>query len=817
MRVARLMLSSTPFTTGVRLIHALLALHSLTAVTAAQAHLNGCYWTSTVVFGNITSSSTVPNTFSTTSDGRSISPILQSSTTSNPSTSESIVPTTSATPIITTTSGIASSESAASSFTSTLPTVTPPAPASTPFRITVSGFNARLRPRAPSYLSFNGENAYLIEDEELSGIFVLTSDGQLRTSDATVGTNGRMGSLPLRRFPGLTQPSGYIWYFNDTRLVFGENLAFLALSDGQMFVTFPGGQPPMGAVQLGLEPEFVETMTSSTLLMTSNLASMSSSHGTGATTTTTYMETSVSNPVTGGPYSTTPSIPSSPVTSSTTTPGASSSSTMTPDRPLTSSTTIHTTTLLLPQSTPITASGAPSSNSLSPSPSSPSSNTIASSSRGSTTTIPRSVTSSSSVAPSTTVQVNPVTLLSSTTTNVLTSNAISSSLSATSASPTMSHSSGTTISSTTLTNGPSSSMTSPRATTAVTSTQPQPLSTTLSPSAPSTNAHSSSSVANPNPTSSTTTTRSPSSTSSSLPTTSTPTSSAYPAKRGLAYRNVTTLQYYPPPSPYISWSYNYYSLPNASDDVGAYPYPSSPYRFIPLLYNDAPSLTSIWASNVNFSITHYGTDAIFGFNEPDANFDGQSANMPVAQSIRGYATFMEPFAGRVRIGCPAVTNTGGGIAYLEQFLGNASLHGLTLDFINLHWYASPYNIDYFREFVTQVYNLSVLYSPNITSSFVDTRNGGGTGGGGPGNVLPVWITEFGMDQNNYDLATNVAFLKNASRWMDQQVWVERYAWFGNFPGGLTSYGAPTTGMLLNTDGSGRSALGDVWYRYNGTG
>ncbi|ETI20818.1 hypothetical protein G647_07160 [Cladophialophora carrionii CBS 160.54] len=797
------------FTTSVRLIHALLALHSLTAVTAAQAlsiDSNGCYWTSTVVFGNITSSSTVPNTFSTTSGGRSISPILPSSTVSNPSTSESIVPTTSGPPIITTTSSLASSESTASSFSSTLPTATPPAPASTLFRITVSGFNARLRPRAPSYLSFNGENAYLIADEELSGIFVLTSDGQLRTGDATVGINGRTGSLPLRRFPGLTQPSGYIWYFNDTRLVFGENLAFSALSDGQMFVTFPGGQPPTGAVQLGLEPEFVETMTSSTLSTTSNLASMSSSPGTGAMTTTTYMETSVSRPATGGPYSTTPSIPSSQVTSSTTTPGALSPSAMTPDQPLTSSTTAYTTTVLLPQSTSVAASGASSSTSLTPSPSL-SSNTIISSSSGSTTTIPPSVASSSSAAPSTTVQGNPTTLLSSTTTNVLTSNAIASSLPATSASSTMSPSLGTTISSTTLTNGPSSSMTSSRVTTAVTSTQPQPLSTTLSPSAQSTNAHSSSSVANPNPTSITTTTRSPSSTSSSLPT-STPTSSPYPAKRGLAYRNVTTLQYYPPPSPYISWTYNYYSLPNASDDVGAYPYPSAPYRFIPLLYNDAPSLTSIWSSNVNFSITHYGTDAIFGFNEPDANFDGQSANMPVAQSIQGYATFMEPFAGRVRIGCPAVTNTGGGIAYLEQFLGNASLHGLTLDFINLHWYASPYNIDYFREFVTQAYSLSVLYSPNITSRYVDTRNGG--------EALPVWITEFGLDQNNYDWATNVAFLKNASRWMDQQVWVERYAWFGNFPGGLTSYGAPTTGMLLNTDGSGRSALGDVWYRYNGT-
>ncbi|EXJ75377.1 uncharacterized protein A1O5_02073 [Cladophialophora psammophila CBS 110553] len=279
------------------------------------------------------------------------------------------------------------------------------------------------------------------------------------------------------------------------------------------------------------------------------------------------------------------------------------------------------------------------------------------------------------------------------------------------------------------------------------------------------------------------------STSSSIPV---PT--PYPAKRGLAYRNVTTLQFYPPPSPYISWSYNYYSLPNASDDMG--PYPSSQYRFIPLLYNDADSLTSIWSGNVNFSITNYGADAIFGFNEPDANFNGQSANMPVAQSIQGYRNFMQPFAGRVKIGAPAVTNAGGGLTYLAQFLGNATQQNLTIDFINIHWYASPYNIDYFETYLLQAYNLSLTY---FTAS-----------------PIPVWVTEFGMDQNNYDQATTVQFLKNATLWMDEQVWVERYAWFGNFPGGLTSYGAPTTNMLLNVDGSGRGVLGDLWYMYNGT-
>ncbi|KAK6381474.1 hypothetical protein LTS17_004532 [Exophiala oligosperma] len=278
-------------------------------------------------------------------------------------------------------------------------------------------------------------------------------------------------------------------------------------------------------------------------------------------------------------------------------------------------------------------------------------------------------------------------------------------------------------------------------------------------------------------------------TSTSSVSSATPSSSPYPSKRGLAYTNVTTLQFYPPPAPYISWSYNYYSLPNASDDIGLYP--SARFRYIPLLYNDASSLTSVWPGNVNYSISHYGSDAIFGFNEPDACFSGQSACMNLTSVLSGYQRFMQPFAGRgVKIGAPAITNTGapGGLYYLGQFLGNVTALNLTVDFINLHWYASPYNIEYFMDYITMAY-----YT---------------TGGG----RYPVWVTEFGMDNGNYDQSVVVEFMKNATKWMDQQPWIERYAWFGNFP---SANGV--TDMLLDADGSARGPLGNVWYTYNGTG
>lgn len=243
------------------------------------------------------------------------------------------------------------------------------------------------------------------------------------------------------------------------------------------------------------------------------------------------------------------------------------------------------------------------------------------------------------------------------------------------------------------------------------------------------------------------------------------------------------------------------------------PYPSQQYRFIPLLYNDASSLTSIWAANVNFSVANYGADAIFGFNEPDACFSGKSACMNVSRSLAGYQRFMQPFAAAaaaasgpsnttttnnssssaggitLRIGAPAVTNNGNsGLDYLSQFLGNATAMNLTIDFLNLHWYASPYNIDYFTQYLTQAYAVTGR------------------------SRYPVWVTEFGMDQPSYPQDVVREFLKNATRWMDAQPWVERYAWFGNFANGPSG-----TEYLLNVDGSGRSVLGDVYYTYNGTG
>ena len=148
-------------------------------------------------------------------------------------------------------------------------------------------------------------------------------------------------------------------------------------------------------------------------------------------------------------------------------------------------------------------------------------------------------------------------------------------------------------------------------------------------------------------------------------------------------------------------------------------------------------------------------------------------------TAQAYYQYMQPFAGRVHLGAPAVTNGDppAGLTYLSYFLGNCTLLNCTIDFIPIHWYASPYNFAYLQSYVEQAYEV-----------------GGGR---------PIWVTEFGMDQT-YNDADVLAFMMNATTFFDQTAYVERVAWFGDF-----------AGLLLNANGTGLSADGVVFNNYTG--
>ncbi len=181
-----------------------------------------------------------------------------------------------------------------------------------------------------------------------------------------------------------------------------------------------------------------------------------------------------------------------------------------------------------------------------------------------------------------------------------------------------------------------------------------------------------------------------------------------------------------------------------------------------------------WTAAVNTA----GTKNILGFNEPDLTYSGSSNILP-AVAASGYKTYMEPFAGSVRIGLPNVlwnndgSSSGGNYdsaTWTNYFLGNCT--GCHFDFAAIHWYqdcvpgGSASGSDWFKSNVTNAHNVL---------------------------GLPVWITEF---QCYGSEDQQIAFLQTVLPWLDSQSYVERYAYFGVFPE-----------YLINDAGTGLSDLG----------
>jgi hypothetical protein len=69
---------------------------------------------------------------------------------------------------------------------------------------------------------------------------------------------------------------------------------------------------------------------------------------------------------------------------------------------------------------------------------------------------------------------------------------------------------------------------------------------------------------------------------------------------------------------------------------------------------------------------------------------------------------------------------------------------------------------------------------------------------------PVWVTEFGLDssEGGYTTAELQSFLQEVMTWMDAQDYVHRYAYFMD-----------TTGILMNSAGTGMSDTGSLYNAY----
>ncbi|KAJ7502320.1 glycosyl hydrolase catalytic core-domain-containing protein [Mycena galericulata] len=116
--------------------------------------------------------------------------------------------------------------------------------------------------------------------------------------------------------------------------------------------------------------------------------------------------------------------------------------------------------------------------------------------------------------------------------------------------------------------------------------------------------------------------------------------------------------------------------------------------------------------------------------------------------------YLEPPRARgIRLGSPAPSGSASSKLWLRNFTAACGVD-CTMDFLALHWYNT--NATAFKEFVTE---------------FHDEFD------------LNIWVTEWACQNMSGpdDQCTSseiIAFLEETQTFMDQTVWVERYAWYG---------------------------------------
>lgn len=237
----------------------------------------------------------------------------------------------------------------------------------------------------------------------------------------------------------------------------------------------------------------------------------------------------------------------------------------------------------------------------------------------------------------------------------------------------------------------------------------------------------------------------PTTTAAPATTPSTTVSTSSGAKRGLAYNDISLLSDFV--SSEVSWCYNWGATSGGSVPSGL--------SYIPMLWGLGDHVNG-WTANAQSAIDA-GAEYLLGFNEPDQpNIYGGSA-ISVADAVTGWSN-MEQFAGKAKLGAPAVSN--GGLSWLTQFLADCT--DCTIDFIPFHWYDNPANdIDYFKSYISQVHAAA------------------------PGK--PLWLTEFAAFGST---EVQAAFATEAMAYLDSLDYVERYAYFMVAEGDMVTNSVP---------------------------
>ncbi|ROT40288.1 hypothetical protein SODALDRAFT_244766, partial [Sodiomyces alkalinus F11] len=212
-------------------------------------------------------------------------------------------------------------------------------------------------------------------------------------------------------------------------------------------------------------------------------------------------------------------------------------------------------------------------------------------------------------------------------------------------------------------------------------------------------------------------------------------------KRGFAYNDahlVDNFYHGRSSGSKFGWAWNW-----DSNDNGL----SQSLEFVPTLWGPIDIHTSRWKDNVE-SMIESGSTHVFSFNECDI---ASQCNMDAASAADAHVKWMNPYAGRVKIGSPSVSNSnigGQGLDWLQAWVDSCESKGCVFDFCNVHWY-SPIE-------ATETLFDHIKEAARICGK-------------------PVWLTEFAPLSND-DVAVS-AWLEETLPRLDDLAELERYSYF----------------------------------------
>ncbi|KZL64685.1 hypothetical protein CI238_11855 [Colletotrichum incanum] len=223
-------------------------------------------------------------------------------------------------------------------------------------------------------------------------------------------------------------------------------------------------------------------------------------------------------------------------------------------------------------------------------------------------------------------------------------------------------------------------------------------------------------------------------------------------KRGFAYNDANLVNEFTDNKQCTkcSWAYNWDSTDNGLIRHSL--------DFVPMLWSPEKEHTRRWPQNADAMLLR-GSTHILSFNECDRP---DQCNLDPPSAAAAHVEFVNRYAGRARIGSPAISNSavaGQGLRWLELWVWTCDGLGCEYDFCVAHWYGK--SVEALLGHVASVHEIC--------------------------RGKPVWLTEFAIDVSSDE--QHAAFITAVVPRLDGLGYLERYAYLmiqeGRFISGST--------------------------------